>query len=354
MTENILGRKLEDIDVSFLRKFFEEDRIEGDLLELKSYYDKEGDIKGDNFKEKQRKVLKTICAFLNSSGGILIWGAPIGKPKDQVKVFSGDLSPVPILIEKDSFINMISDKTVPLPSSVKFASIEVEPSKFVYLIEVSESITKPHQYDHSYYMRLDGQTREAPHHYIEALFKQVKFPEIEGYIRIDDLKIESRPTTQRQGQPIYVNIYILTISIILVNFSPLQNEENVSYRVHCSMGQFSNYAHNLIIMKGAQEIREENAISVLSNGQPFITSLKIEFREDKIRDVNYITPLLLSFGGRFAPHKISFYRIDLSKKDISNTFNELFIEISENKSGYEKQLELGTTRGSFLNLFLGR
>ena len=27
-------------------------------------------------------------------------------------------------------------------------------------------------------MRLDGQTRNAPHHYIEALFKQIKFPNL--------------------------------------------------------------------------------------------------------------------------------------------------------------------------------
>ena len=56
-------------------------------------------------------------------------------------------------------------------------------------------------------MRMDGQSRPAPHHYVEALFKQIKYPNLEGYIKFDELTLDD-------------GTYYLNISFIVFNYFP--------------------------------------------------------------------------------------------------------------------------------------
>ena len=73
LSTQIFGvESIDQITEEMLIDYFKEEHEETDLLEFKSFYDK----KQGNYKEKESTVLKNICAFLNSSGGIIVWGDP--------------------------------------------------------------------------------------------------------------------------------------------------------------------------------------------------------------------------------------------------------------------------------------
>ncbi len=336
MIENILGRRIEEIDILFLIEFFREERLESDVLELKSFYDQNEDVAKDKFNDKQSDVLKTICGFLNSSGGVVIWGAPVGRKEGKNKVFLGGLSPVDRRIEKDSFINRLSDRTVPLPSDIRFLMIEVENGKFIYVIEVLPSITKPHQYDNRYYMRLDGQTRIAPHHYIEALFKQVKFPILEGYIAINSYEV-------RQEE----RVCAMTVSVYIFNFSPFLNEENAWYK-------FITNTDILIRSDNAKNPIKEGSVPLLHYGTPLYAAFDLKFTE---RDLNFFKQkviFFLAFGGKNSPQKISHYELNFSKEIQGNNFSDLFVKIEENKFYHDFSKDNSETKEKILKDVLFR
>ena len=115
------NKNLEDLVYEDLTTYFIDERIESDKLEFKSYNQK------GNSSEKFNGICKSIAAFLNSGGGLLIWGAPSGakrqvKVKQQVKIvkiFIGQLEPIDHILEKDQLINKITDRITPLPSGIR-------------------------------------------------------------------------------------------------------------------------------------------------------------------------------------------------------------------------------------------
>lgn len=183
--EQHFGKPLTDITPTDLTHFFATEHEESDTVEFKSYYEKGQ----NNHKHKEDAVLKTICGFLNSSGGLLVWGAPEGHTPTgrQTKVFTGALSPVAKLIEKDTFISRVANAIVPLSNLVKMQRVEINTGEYVYVFDVEQSVHKPHQFDNRYWVRLDGQTNVAPHYLIDALFKQIRYANLGGYVRLGDM-----------------------------------------------------------------------------------------------------------------------------------------------------------------------
>src|SRR6187399_975460 len=110
--QQYFGKAPQDLTYQDVTDFFSIEREESDKIEFKSYH-----APGENDKEKENGIIRTVCAFLNSSGGLLIWGAPVGQnvAGKTEKVFVGALSPVTRLVEKDYFINRITDSTTPAP-----------------------------------------------------------------------------------------------------------------------------------------------------------------------------------------------------------------------------------------------
>mgnify|MGYP000881575833 FL=1 len=182
-SKNYFGKNLTELSYTDIENFFIEEKKESNSLEFKSYSTENG-----NLNKSIESITKGICAFLNSEGGILIWGAPKGIKREnrQEKVFIGDLSPVPELKEKDWLINKISDSITPLPIGVNVQTLDKNDS-YVYVFEIQQSKYCPHQFKNTYYARLDGQTKPAPHYLIEALFKKITFPQIEGFIGLDKI-----------------------------------------------------------------------------------------------------------------------------------------------------------------------
>lgn len=153
-----------------IEDFFVIERKEGTYVEFKSF-PPESKSFDDNFKG----IIRAICGLLNSNGGVVIWGAPKGDKdaNSHEKKFKGSLTPIPGYKEKDWIINKVSDCLIPLPIGIKVQILQNSPTENLYIFEVQESPYKPHQFENIYYVRLDAQTRPAPHFLVQALFRRI-------------------------------------------------------------------------------------------------------------------------------------------------------------------------------------
>ena len=195
------GKNLDELNYEDLVRFFSDEREESDKIEFKSYQ-----VDGDTWTKKIDGVIRGICAFLNSGGGLMIWGAPSGtKVADRV-VFTGHLAMADVCIDKDRLISKISDSITPLPININVHTIE-HAGFYLYVFEILASNYSPHQYRNIYYARLDGQTKPAPHYLVDALFKKISYPNIEGFINLEGF-----------GNNGFSENY-LDLSIIIINFS---------------------------------------------------------------------------------------------------------------------------------------
>lgn len=336
-------KSLDNLVYQDIVDFFIEPKEESTKIEFKSF-----SAQYENFNKNLEGVIRGICALLNSEGGIIIWGAPEGViPAGQNdKIFQGDISPVAELKTKDWLINKISDSITPLPIGIN-VSILQDNQNNVYVFEVQQSIYQPHQFKNTYYARLDGQTKPAPHYLVDALFKKITFPNIEGYISLDEISHNG-------------NLFYLDLTVYIFNFTPLQNEENISYRLMCPQGVFTHsrvppLAH-MYLYNGHQFVSKDE-INVLHFGTPSHRSMRLEFDPNQVlANFQNQIDLLLSFGGRHSPAKTSRYKINLSNINwnAAQKPNYLFSFIEENVLIVDKQNELGTTKEQSLREILGR
>jgi len=325
------GKSLEDLNYKDIEDFFVEAKEETTKIEFKSF-----SIKHGNFEKDIDNVIRGICAFLNSEGGILIWGAPKGiQPSGKKsKIFKGELSPLNELKEKDWLINKVSGLITPLPIGIKVAILRNN-AKIIYVFEVQQNNYSPHQYKDTYLARLDEQTKPAPHYLIDALFKKIRYPNIEGFVKPE--KISHDGTN-----------YFLDISIFIFNFSQIQNEENVSFRLYCTQGYFSQWrelevAH--MYSKNGHLLVFTSLIDVLHSGQPNMHSERLIFNASSLSsNYNNTVDLLLSFGGKFSPLKMSKYKMDFNKIDWNKPDepNYLLSEIEENTLSADVQSDRET------------
>ena len=86
------GKELNELTYENIEEFFLNEKEESDKIEFKSYHSKEE----KNHTEKENGIIRAICALLNSEGGLIIWGAPVGQTvsEKKEKIFKGDLSPI--------------------------------------------------------------------------------------------------------------------------------------------------------------------------------------------------------------------------------------------------------------------
>lgn len=221
--KQILGKELEELELADIEAFFQSEQEESNILEFKSFA---GDRGQDDIKHKEKGILKSICAFLNSEGGLLIWGAPIGVNRGSEKTFSGALSPVLKDYTKDEFIAKISTRVIPVPLSVRFKKIAISVSGFIYIIECQESSTKPHQFENIYYVRLDGQTNIAPHYLVYALFNQYKTPRMGVFANLESFKYTHHD-------------FRFNIELHLFNFTPSVHDTSPDIDVITSRGEIN-------------------------------------------------------------------------------------------------------------------
>lgn len=327
------GKQLSELTYEDIETYFQKENTETDQLEFKS------NSKG-NPDDRLKSIQKTICAFLNSSGGLLIWGAPEGIKIDGRKelVFTGGLTPHPAIIEKDLIINKISDAISPLPAGIRVSPITKD-GKSIVVIEVDSSEYAPHQTGNIYYMRLDGQSRPAPHHYIEALFKKIKYPNIEVFVKLNNATEEIIEDN---------SYWVIDIRIGVYNWSPLQNEEDLYYRIG-SNGIFEGYYDDEgeDYRNDGHEYKFENKKKVLYYGEPVTKSFRILFEPRNLR--TRPSKLFIFFGGKYSPMKQSMFTIDFSKFPLD--IKKLLVPTFENKLTKDIHDDLGRTKEEIIKSF---
>ncbi|GAB2547326.1 AlbA family DNA-binding domain-containing protein [Spirosoma aerophilum] len=341
------GKPLAEITLNDLNHFFATEQEESDTLEFKSYAERGQ----NNHTHKEAGVLKTICAFLNSSGGLVIWGAPEGHTPQgrQTKVFTGDLSPVTKLIEKDTFIAKVANAIVPLSNLVKMHRVEVVPNEYVYLFDVSQSISKPHQFDNRYWVRSDGQSNVAPHYLIDALFKQIRYPNLGGYIKFGSCFLA------------YTNVLDLHLRIILFNHSKEQNEYDLYFSIAADKGKFvGNRGEGLGIFElDDTRFRKDEVAKIVSYSHSPFHDIILRINYDEIvneREEGISFEVMLTFGGRLSPMKRSNYKLTFRRFGGFSRGQEEEIEnmFQINKEVNTMMNELGMSEEERVRLFLNQ
>lgn len=337
--QQYFGKNLTDLNYHDIQKYFEESKEESNKIEFKAYHREYGDLN-----KSIKGIIRAICAFLNSNGGIIIWGAPIENKLNKKDIFQGNLSPVDQFINKDSLISKISDSIDPLPVNINVEILE-DSDNYIYIFEIQISNYSPHQYCNTYFTRLDGQTKPAPHYLVEALFKKISYPNIEGYINLDEFG-------ELENDYVY-----LDITIIIINFSEFQNEYNLTYSLVCYQAIFLNSQnpdiHNYF--PNANTYINKDSIPILHFGAPYENRQRLKFKKtDLANDHENKMDLILTFGGKKSPLKISDYKLDFGKPFSKDNLLNLFENKNENLSSSERQKELRVTRESILKFLLKR
>ncbi|HNF49779.1 MAG TPA: ATP-binding protein [Chitinophagales bacterium] len=311
--KSFLGKELYEISYADVEYFFKDVKEESDKIEFKSFYSNDE----KHFNHKESGIIRAICGMLNSDGGLIIWGAPMGKSISgrKEKIYEGSLSPLEISIEKDAFISKISNVISPSPKGIKFQRLEKN-GKYVYLVEIPQSEYAPHQYNNVYWMRLDGQTRAAPHHYIEALFKKITYPNLQGKLILDSVTTSESSYVQAK------------IKIEIANKSLFQNEHDIFIKLIAENSFIvSNDFGKPVKDKGDKQGSEmivEQAKSILYHLSPLRNYFSILLMKEK--DENKKFSFILIFGGKASPLKMSKYILKTGNELLKETTLQTEIE----------------------------
>lgn len=338
--KSFFGKSPEQLTYKDVENYFQLPRKESNILEYKSFNARHGSIE-----QKLDAIYKVICSFLNSEGGLLIWGAPEEDKSDKENSFSRALSPVTNYFSRDFLINKISDSITPMPNGIRVFPIENN-GNLVYLIEVDQSEFSPHQTGNMYYVRIDGQKRPAPHYYIEALFRKIKYPNLGGYVKLNSFK---------EGRNLHSGKMILNLTVFILNHSKLQNEQNVFYTLMCDDGIFvlpSEYPQRISLSFEDHQLRDECLSEILPYGAAPYYNVNLFFTTEILFSTEKTTKLILNFGGKYSPMKVSNYELNLAKSNWKNP-NEFITYRRENILIHELA-DVPLTESERVNALLGR
>lgn len=341
LIEQYFGKNVVDVTYQDIEHFFSIEKTESDKIEFKSY------VEGGNEKEKENGIIRSIAGFLNSGGGLIIWGSPKGEKVEgrSEKVFTGNLSAVTRRIEKDYFISRVTDSITPAPNNIFFHTLH-NGERYIYIIEVLQSEYAPHQYGNNYLMRIDGQTKHAPHHYIEALFKKISFPRLHGYIVLNRFYTDGRH-------------FFLELAALILNMSRLQNEHKIFYRLVAGKGAIfqrsvAGDAGGIYQLQG-HELRAARPVDTLYYNQPYRVTDVLQIDPSELMRYNYELDLYFYFAGEKSPLLVSTYKLQL-RADLLDVqdLNKLFTKIDENKYSYEISDTLEKTDAERIKDLTGR
>lgn len=327
--KQFFGKSLLDLTYEDVQLFFEEEREESNILEFKSGQTNVQEFDGT----LNKKIIRAIASFLNSEGGLLIWGSPREVEKEKgnkkVKVAAGPLQPNTVFNEKDQLINKIIRSISYMPTGVTLVILEFG-GLFLYVFEVQESTAKPHQYADQYPIRIDGQTVPAPHYLVDSMFKAIKIPEIDGRIIFS-------------GWGETATRLFLNFAVVIENRSVFINETNFTYQLMVSNSGIFNKSQ-------IANWKSEN-VPVLHFGRNIFDTHECMF----VKTRNYLNEIKLTliFGGQIGLSKSSSYTINSSKFNQEQLFDfSSYVEhFEENVSFKEKQESLGVSfESSFENL----
>lgn len=304
-SQALFNKDLYDLDIKDIQDFFSTPKEENLYLEFKSY-----DSRGP-YKEKEDTIKKAVCGLLNAEGGVIIWGAPSeSRDESNNSIAVGELTAFASPLDRDRFINILSASIIPLPVGIRVQAVLNDKNESVFVVEAEKSPERPHQFDNRYYIRLDGQTRIAPHYLISAMMKGTNFPVLSGHIRLKQIQTDGN------------NNVLLYFRTALLNTSAFNNEINLENRIVASQG-------TLIINGDYYDSTFFNAIPLLSYGAPTSSDFILQVPS---RHIQGELSIIYQFGGEKSPSKISSYRYRFAGLRIGEVADEniYLIEKSEN------------------------
>lgn len=172
-------------------------------------------------------------------------------------------------------------------------------------------------------MRMDGHTKPAPHHYIEALFKKLSFPNLEAY-----LKLDRYIHTDNDAARLYC-------TIIFRNQSPFQNDYNLQYRVFTSHGHIMPGAAiqvNLTQKELAEpgDYSNPEVANTIYYGNWLHDSFNITLSRTTLHNNGYIIEIRLQFGAKHSPMKLCLYTIKIGERENTNLQDNI-VDMVENR-----------------------
>ncbi len=285
--------------------FFDTEKEESLNLEFKSF-PQQGDYSG-----KEAAVKKAVCGLLNSEGGIIIWGAPVETRHTNGNTTAiGPLTPFTSQLDRDRMINILSSTISPMPVGIRVQVLKNDNNESIFIIEVEKSIERPHQFDNRYYVRLDGQTRIAPHYLISALMKSTDFPILSGHIRLKSIETDGHN-------------FLFHFKELLFNASIYNNDININMRLVVTPG--------IIIIDNINKGRIfHQTFPIISNGTPLMSNFILAIPANQI---NQDISIIFQFGGEKSPSKISTYTYRYNNSGFGSVTDEtpFLIEKEENK-----------------------
>ncbi len=280
----LFNKTLYQLEFTDIMNYFLIRREESLNLEFKSFAPQ-----GD-YTKKEEAIKKAVCGLLNSEGGIIIWGAPV-EVKDEKgnTMATGNLTPFDSNLDKDRLVNILTSSITPMPIGIKVQVLKDGNNHSIFIIEVQKSIERPHQFDNRYYVRLDGQTRIAPHYLISALMKSSNYPVIRGHIKLKHITNDG-------------NNAVLRFRKLLYNTSDFNNDKHVYFKIVAAPG-------NIMIGNQSYGGIFENTFPLLSKGAPLVGDFTLII---PIAALGQEITILLNFGGEKSPSKTSIYKYIIS------------------------------------------
>jgi len=330
IVQQVLGKRIEDLKYADLERYFEQERSESDVLEFKSYV-VVGRDKGE--REHLEEVYNTICAMLNSEGGLIVWGAPKGERPNGAteKVFKGELTDVKCNREDDQLNSSILNSLSPMPHGVKHKKL-IKGKALAYVFQIPKSPYSPHQLRGKYWARFGASTHVAPHYLVEALMRKMSYPDI----RVSAALIDSGDSFSGRR---------LRIDLTLTNESPLQVDENVVVVLDVTNGgfdvQFSG-PHGGVVQ--GQRVTYNDAAPLLHYGVPRVLSVFLLFSAPGPERV-LLSDIKVSIGGKRSPAKYSTFKLEVSHKNkIGESLRQQLLPIKENVMASEEVLKMELKR----------
>jgi len=157
ISEQYFGKPLEEVEAPDIQVLIDEQTIEDYSLD---YTEIPKRISYD-------ELAKNISAFLNTNGGLVIFGVREQKKKYPKEITWGKIS-------KETLVRSLRGKIEPWHDNLEFRPVynPENDDELVFIIEVPKSLEPPHMGSGKYYIRNVYESRPMGHYEIENKFKQ--------------------------------------------------------------------------------------------------------------------------------------------------------------------------------------
>jgi hypothetical protein len=155
------GKDLKDLHLSDIQFLINEKIDESQNLDYtQPSSDPEKDCDG---------VAKEVSGFLNTDGGIVIYG--VSERREEEHCYPDRI--IWSTSTKEWFENMLDSRIQPWDERIRIRRIENEqnPTEGIFVIEVPKSNNPPHMFNHVYYQRLNFKARPMEHENVYRAFQ---------------------------------------------------------------------------------------------------------------------------------------------------------------------------------------